>query len=62
MNVASKIISLVFFPVLAIMDLSDQELCVALEKKTMFDVSDLFSSNWLPNLICVVVSFEEISL
>jgi len=32
------------FPSVAIMDLSDQELCVALEEfeRTMFDVSDLF--------------------
>ena len=43
-------------------DLSDQELCVALEERTMSHVSDLFSSNGLLNIICVVVIFKEISL
>ena len=31
--------------VLAFMDLSDHELSIALEERTMFDVSDLSSSN-----------------
>ena len=47
---------------LAILDLSDEELCDALEERTMFDVSDLFSSNGLLNIICAVVSFEDISV
>lgn len=43
------------------MDLSDQELCVSLEGRTMFDGSDLFSSNCLRNIFCAVVSIEAIS-
>ena len=35
----------VLFLLLAIMDLSDQKLGVALEERTMFDVNGFFSSN-----------------
>ena len=49
---------------LAIMDVSDQELCVILEEldKVIADVSDLPLSNWLLNIICAVDSFEATSL
>ena len=49
---------------LAIMDVSDQELCVILEEfeKVMADVSDLPLSSWLLNIIGAVDSFEATSL